>query len=197
MPTTLRRTPLAAERRRRNAGVGFVRGRNARREEGSLLVELTMAIAILTIGVLGFLYATQANFRATRDLGNRDLVSAAFANAVEQLKDADFTTLHATYSGGYLDPPAAFGTQTSGTVAVGELVDANGDPARVLVTFDVDETSLPPEYGPIGDLDGDGVLATADCSATYRLLPERLTLTFRTSSGLETRQLFVVLGQTN
>ena len=69
----------------------------------------------------------------------------------------------------------------------------DGSPAAVDVSFDVNETALPPEYGPLADLDGDGVNMTRDVSGTYVLLPARLTLDYAMSYGLERKVLFLVL----
>jgi hypothetical protein len=98
------------------------------------------------------------------------------------------------YNNTTLAPQAGSGSPGTSVTTIGSLLDASGNPARVLVTFDVDETSLSAEYGPIADLDGDGVLNTTNCSASYRLLPAHLSLTYQTSSGTEVRHLFVVLG---
>ena len=164
-------------------------------ERGALLVELVIAMVILVVGVLGFLYATQANFNATRDISNRDLVSAAFNNCMETMSQADFATCYAIYNSQTLTPPAVFATDANPyATTAGGLVDASGNPAQVLINFDVNETALPPQYGPIGDLDGDGVLATTDCSLTYQLLPCRMSITFQTAKGVETRTRWVVLG---
>jgi Tfp pilus assembly protein PilV len=170
--------------------------RRSDRVVGALLVELVIAIAVLVVGLLGFLYATQANFSATRDMATRDLVSTAFANAVEALSSADFSTLYVTYNNTYLVPPVDYTEGPSGETQteIGELKDSAGNPARVQVNFDVNETALPSEYGPVADIDGDGALNTTDCSATYEILPTRLTLTFQTPTGTETRTLHLVLG---
>lgn len=167
-----------------------------REQAGALLVELIIALTLLTVGLLGFLFATQANFNATRDISTRDRVWSAYSNAVETLNNSDFSTLYDTYDKTFLAPPTGI-TVTGKTTEAGELLGADGNPARVFVSFDVNETALPAEYGPVGDLDGDGALNTPDVSATYRLLPTRLTITYQTARGLETRQIFIVLGSRN
>ena len=57
----------------------------------------------------------------------------------------------------------------------------------------VNETTLSSAYGPVIDLDGDGAMTTTDVSTTYKLLPTRLTLTFKTAAGMETRSMFLML----
>jgi hypothetical protein len=75
------------------------------------------------------------------------------------------------------------------------LKDTAGAAAGVVVTFFVDETNLPAEFGPVLDLDGDGVLSTTDCSTTYHLLPTRLTVNYASDGRSATQNVFFVLGQ--
>lgn len=151
-----------------------------KREEGWLVVEAVLALTVLTIGVLGFLFSFQSNFRATKEIGDRDLAQVALESAAETLRTADFKTLYATYQGSSLPCPGLRGP--------------SGGPAVVRVQFHVDETKMPIEYGPVTDIDEDGIMATTDSSASYVLLPTRFALTYQTSYGLETRVMFVVLG---
>ncbi len=162
------------------------------RERGAQLLELMLAMTIISVGALGFLYATQANLKASRDVTTNDLVSASFANAVATLKNAEFLDLYDDYHNTTIASPMSDFTGTE--TIVGELLDDQGNPAQVLVTFDVDETNLPAEYGPVLDLDGDGAMNTTDVSTDYQLLPARLTLTYRTVAGMQTRQMFLLLG---
>jgi hypothetical protein len=127
-------------------------------------------------------------------MASRDLASAAFSNTVEQIVTADFATLYDTYQNTSIAPTTGSGTPSSNVTTIGRLLDPSGTPARVFVNFDVNEMALPAEYGPLLDLDGDGVLSNTDCSGYYELLPAHLTLTYQTSSGPVTRHLFIVLG---
>jgi len=149
------------------------------RQQGWLLIEAMIAITVLTVGVLGFLFSFQANFRATREMGNRDLAQAAVETVVETLRSGNFPQLYATYQGVRLPAPG--------------LVDAAGNAAQVQIQFDVNETTLAPEYGPVLDIDGDGAMSTTNASASYVLLPTRLTLTYQMSYGPETKTLFLIL----
>lgn len=160
---------------------------------GALLVELIVAMTFLVLGVVGFLYANQAMFRASRDVSDRDLVSTLLFDAAETLRAADFLTLYDDFDGRFLDPPAALGGGATTGAVLGSLIDDQGNPARVRVDFLVNETALPPEFGPVKDLDGDGEMSSVDVSSSYRLLPTRLSLTYQTPMDIETRELFLVL----
>lgn len=160
--------------------------------EGSLLVELMIAMSIFAVGVLGLLSVNQSLFRTNQDLSNQDLASTALASAAETLCTTDFLSVYSTYSNRYLSPPPPLAVDPQ-SATVGRLRDVDGNPARVLVQFDTDETNLPAEYGPIADLDGDDELSTVDVSGSYRVLPARLELSYQTANGMETKRLYIVL----
>lgn len=149
------------------------------RRQGFLLLEVMLTIAILTIGILGVLIVFQANFRASSDVGAQDIASTALENAVETLETADFNSLYAAFQGVRLP--------------VTDLVAPNGGPASVFIQFDVNETSLPPEYGPVADIDGDGVMSNPNAAASYVLLPARLTLDYVMSYGQESEVMYLLL----
>jgi hypothetical protein len=151
------------------------------RQAGALLIDAVLGLTVLTIGILSFFFVFQMTFRATSDVGVEDQAGAAIENAAETLKTADFATLYATYQGARL--PAL------------DVIAPDGSPATVQVDFDVNEAALPPEYGPVVDIDGDGALDTANASGHYVLLPARLTLDYGMSYGAEQKVLFLVLAE--
>jgi type II secretory pathway pseudopilin PulG len=155
-------------------------GASPERDGGWLLVELTMAIAILTIGVLGFFFSFQGNFRATHEIGKDDRAQAAIESVIEVLRSADYGTILPAFNGK--------------SFTVGDLPGPSGVPASVLVQFFVDETAIPVEFGPIPDLDGDGARTSKDVSSNYILLPARLTLSYEASYGTETKNFYITLG---
>ncbi len=163
-------------------------------ESGALLIELSIAMTILSIGIMGFLFSSQANFRSAQDLGTRQVLTTTFRNAIEVLKNDTLSNLYNNYHQQAITPPSAITTAPGKSTMVGQLLDDMGNPASVFVQFDVDETNLPSEYGPIEDLDGDGLLLTNDVSSSYQLLPTHLTLTYQTTSGMVTKDLYLVLG---
>ena len=176
-------------------------------QTGTFLLELIMAISLLTVGVLGFLHSFQSYARATSDMLARDRASTMVHNSLRLLQSADFASVRETYDGkllpleeilhalsGLVDLGGLLGDdEEPESVDLGELLAPDGEVAGVQVDFFVNELSLPPEFGPILDLDGDGTLATADCSATYLILPTRLRLTYQTLAGPVTEEVFVVL----
>ncbi len=160
--------------------VGHLNGRS--RQRGSLLVEASITLLLLTVGILQFMGSFQSNFRATRDIGVQDQGYAALDRVVEVLRNATFNTLYNTYNNAHLEAPGLVAPGGSGT-------------AYVLVQFDVNETTLSSLYGPVADLNGDGLKTNTNVSTTYQLLPTHLTLSYQMSYGTETKQLYLVLGQ--
>ena len=150
------------------------------RQGGWVLVEVMIALTVLTVGVLGFMLSFQANFRATREMGYRDLAQAAIESAAERLGAEDFATLYASYQGSTFPAPG--------------LTGPDGNPALVRVNFETNEPALAPEYGPLADIDGDGAKTTVDASTSYVLLPTRVSLSYQMSYGIETKVLYLVLG---
>jgi hypothetical protein len=154
----------------------------ARRDSGALLVEIMLAIALLSVGLLSFIASFAANFKAGRDLTERDEVRVALEDVTEALRVASFSEIYDDYNGAlleapYLDP------------------DSSGNPAAVAVTCYVNETAIPAEFGPVFDIDGTGGLSNTNASADYKVLPVQLTLTYGTSNGTQTRNLFLVIGE--
>jgi Tfp pilus assembly protein PilV len=152
---------------------------NRRREEGWLLIEIMIAVTILTVGILGFLLSYHANFRATQEVAIRDQANVAIATTIETLRTSSFSALYDTYQGA--------------SIPVTCIPGPSGETAAVSIQFDVNEATLPTEYGPIEDLDGDGVKSTTAYSSSYVLLPARISLTYQMSFGPETKVAYVVL----
>ena len=152
-----------------------------KRQDGWLLIEVMIALMVLSLGVLGFMSAFQSNFRASREIGNRDLMETALESAAERLRAANFGTLYATYQNTTFPAPG--------------LTGPDGNPAVVQVQFDVNETTLPLEYGPVLDIDGDGAKTNTNASTSYVILPTRLTLSYQMGNGVDTKVLYLLLGQ--
>jgi type II secretory pathway pseudopilin PulG len=153
-----------------------------RRDSGVLLIEILMALAILSVGLLSFVGSFTTNLRAGRDLTERDEVRVALENVTEALRNAEFGEVYNDYNGASLEAPYLEG-------------DPYGYPAAVQVTCYVNELAIPAEFGPVLDIDGTGGLSNPNASADYKLLPVQLTLTYGTSNGTQVRNLFLVIGE--
>lgn len=145
-----------------------------------MLLELTIALTVLTVGLLSFLLSFSSNFRSTRSLADQDEAGFAFQRVVETLRSTPFVDLYSTYQGA--------------RIPVSNLSGPEGRTAEVVVTFYTNETTLSPVFGPVSDLNGDGVLSSTNVSTNYRLLPTRLSLVFQGTQGMEKRAFYTVLG---
>lgn len=159
--------------------LGLAPGGEGRRE-GWLLLELMIALTVLTVGILGFLFSFQTNFRATHEMDAQDHAQVALETEVETLRAADFSTLYANFN--------------NATVPVPGLDAPGGGTASIVVQFFVNETALPGEFAALVDIDGDGKRTNANAASNYILLPTRLTLSYQDGSEAETKTLSFVLG---
>jgi type II secretory pathway pseudopilin PulG len=151
------------------------------RDEGALLVELMVALTLLSTGLLAFFGSFTSGFRAGQDLTERDEVRVALENVTEALRRTVFTEVYADFEGAVIDIPYL------------KAPDGSSSAACAIKCY-VNETALPAEFGPVLDIDGNAGLTTLDCKDSYKLLPVRLTLRYATRHGPETRDLFLVLG---
>jgi len=54
---------------------------------------------------------------------------------------------------------------------------------------------MPPEFGPVLDIDGQINEKTASAVTSYRILPVHFSLTYATPQGPVTEEVYVVFGQ--
>ena len=153
--------------------------RSVNREEGVLLLELTMALSLLLVGLLALMATFAINFKATRDVVERDEARVALENVTETLRNHSFQDVYNDYNGSAIGVPALKGT--------------SGGNAAITVTCHVNELSIPAEFGPVLDIDDSGALDNTNCSAAYSMLPVQLTLSYMTDHGTETSRVFLVL----
>ena len=152
---------------------------NPSRQQGAMIVEAMIALSVFSVGVLGLFSSVQKVFLSAADDRTRDQAAAGLQDVADTLRNADFSKIYGSYNNAKLP---AYG------------LTSQGGAATVLVQCDVNELSLPAEYGPVQDLDGDGLKKSSDVSASYVLLPVRLTLTYQTNYGTRTDVRYLLIG---
>ena len=152
-----------------------------RDDVGTLLLELVISMTVVTVGLLSILSSFGAHFRAQEETGRRDTALAALENVAELVRNSPFESLYDDFHDASLEAPG--------------LEAPAGGPAAIDIVCLTDETNLPVEFGFLLDLDGSGALDNNDTSLAYELMPLHLSLSYATTSGVETRDLFLVLGQ--
>ena len=153
-----------------------------KRQSGGLLVELMVALVVITVGIMGYMGTMTQSASASTVVEESDAARAALENVVEALRNADFDQLYTNYASASLEVPELLAPYGGTTAAVG-------------VTCFVNEQALPSQFGPVLDLDGTGGLDTTDVSASYQLMPIRLALTYQSKNGTVTQELYLVLGE--
>jgi hypothetical protein len=156
-----------------------VKHANPSRQQGSFIVEAMIALAVFSVGVLGLFTSVQKVFLSAADDRTRDQAAAALQDVADALRNSSFSKIYASYNNAKFP---AYG------------LTIQGGAATVLIQCDVNELSLPAEYGPVQDLDGDGFKKSSDVSASYVLLPVRLTLTYQTNYGTRTDVRYLLIG---
>lgn len=169
-------------------------------KEGFTLVELSIAIAIMMIGLVSVVASTSRMHLLRKQ--NRELTLAN--NGVRTMAER----IHAS-SHGFSDDPGTWASELiarfsaggsfGGTFEVRGLEPVTGAPAVGTITFITDETAtdaaLSTTLGMPRDLDGDGATTNADVSTTARILPVVLTLRWRSMADVnEVTHEFFVLG---
>lgn len=155
-----------------------------RRESGSMLLEVVIAISVITVGLLGFFSTFYSTVRASGELAEEDEVRVAIENLMETLRAENFSNLYANYNARWLQVPT--------------LKWYGGGPAWAYVMFYVNEASLPSSFGPVTDIDGNPSSTSTDCSSNYKLLPTRILLYYlpQNAPTYKVYQLFATLGPT-
>lgn len=142
-----------------------------RNEQGFTLVELTISLTVLAVGVLG----TAATFGSLVKIGDERTQetsrSVVLRNAIATLQSVAFEDAPTVY-----DPQSSvFACLPDGTVVLQDVPEAIG---KGVFQFYTDEGAIPAGFAdlPQGfDLNGNGLIDAGPVT-DYRLLPVRITL---------------------
>ncbi len=152
----------------------------ARQEAGYLLVEVAVALSLLTVGILAFMNSYVTNYRAFSTVSELDEVHMAFEMVAETLVDESPQDVYNNFDGA--------------NIAVPNLEAPGGGAAQVEIDCFIDENSIPAEFGGVVDIYGNPSTLVAGPLANLKILPVRLRVTYATYTGPQTRALYVVLG---
>ena len=152
----------------------------ARQEAGYLLVEVAVALSLLTVGILAFMNSYVTNYRAFSTVSELDEVHMAFEMVAETLVDELLQDVYNNFDGA--------------NIAVPNLEAPGGGAAQVEIDCFIDENSIPAEFGGVVDIYGNPGTPVAGPLANLKILPVRLRVTYATYYGPQTRALYVVLG---
>lgn len=175
--------------------------RAARRRRGMSLLEVLVSVAVLTVGLAGFLQ-TIVTVTALES-SNQDQVAAnAAARAVlEQLRSTTFNEVFRRFNASGDDDPVGGASPGAAFDVVG-LRPLPGQNFPGAVRFPVDpanpdvlrEDLVDAQLGMPLDLNADGALTNANCAGDYRLLPVVVTVEWQSSRGPASLEIRTILG---
>ncbi|MCA9321660.1 MAG: hypothetical protein KDB53_13045 [Planctomycetes bacterium] len=182
------------------------------RQAGFALMEVTMAIGMLTLGAVG----TASVIMTARSAENTSRIERTSIKAAEELMEKidgyAFDAIFASFNADPGDDPQGPGTAPGGAFLIDVLgngsyrflsnpADGKGVVCNVTIKFPVnaagrlDETAAGIGMGTDLDLDGDGVQTTTDAGATYDILPVSLTIDWQSPGSSGSTSFLRVLGR--
>ena len=163
------------------------------------LLELTIALCILVVGLLGFLQSllgAMALHRAQRDDA---VVSEIARQTIADLQGAPFAQVYSRYNSSTADDPAGVASPGENVAVPGLRVlpnDADGFVGRISFPTwngagggggggvpELRENITYPEFGTPRDLNRDGAIDNADHSTNYTVLPVALSFDWLSAKG--------------
>ena len=156
------------------------------------LVELMLAMLVLVVAI-GATMGAVGSFTRLEE-SNRETSAAHFAarRALERMRDLSFEDVFAAFNEDPSDDPAFAGAAGPGFAVAGlrpQAGDADGLAGRILFPvppagpLSLVENLDAPGFGLPLDLNGDGLLDGDDRSGDYTVLPVRIRVEWRGSSG--------------
>ena len=152
------------------------------RDGGFTLVEVVLALTILSVGVLGlaasFGSMAGAGEDREREIRNQTIID----NALSALRGVDFVSVVAEF--GSASDQAAFWCTEDGSVVFADPGDSVATGSILL--FD-DESTVPVSFADAAqglDLNGNGTIESGAIT-DYRILPVRVTVTYPDETGID------------
>jgi hypothetical protein len=167
---------------------------------GFTLLEVTVAIGVLMLALLGFSRSISGAVRDQASQGERMRALNAARAAIEGLRARPFASVYVLHNDDGDDDPGGAGTAPGPHCAVPGLAapagDLDGAAGRILFP-EIDSGSGPvlredlvdPVFGLPFDLDADGVIDGGDKSSSYRLLPVLVRISWLGGAGSQELEL--------
>lgn len=181
------------------------KGRRKPVRAGFSMLELMVAIAAMSVGLLGFTQALVTAMRAQRMSHEQGLALEAARRQVELMKTVGFANIFRQYNGHRGDDLAGPSTAPGATFAVPLLQPPRGSglaqAGEILFPVLADqpgtlrEDLVRPEFGTPLDLNLDnGLIDSADHSADYRVLPVVVRVRWSSMAGTGEVRISTLLG---
>ena len=179
---------------------GHIRRRNPR--AGMTLVEVMVAILVLTVAVFILSSTVTASVSHSIVKGQRTLAVEAAMGTIERIRALPQEDVFALYNDVGADDPYGAGSGPGATFDVEGLnpvLDAAGEPlpiGRVLLPGAgavLDESAAEPEFGLPRDLDGDLVITPGNCADRYIVLPLTVRIEWLSRLGPRTLEMSTMI----
>lgn len=194
---SLKRTPSVASARPR-AGR---RPPPPRTTGGWTMIEMMLAITLLSIGLLAASRAILQTSTVTETLRETSLATAEGRRVIETLQATPLTDVFRMFNADPLDDPGGAGTAPGAAWAVDGLDplpdDADGLVGEIVLPTQggaIREDVVDSQLGTPRDLNGDGLIDAADHSLDCRILPVRVRLRWRGQTGPGSLEFRTILG---
>lgn len=158
------------------------------RASGISLVEVVVALTVLVFGALAAVSVMLSSIRL--DQANREdaLARQAARQIVETMKGTTFSKIFATYDADPADDPGGAGTAPGATFAVKGLDPQLGAASVGTIVFPtvggaLREDAALTDLGMPRDLNGDGVVDSANHAGDYFVLPVKILVQWRGVDG--------------
>ncbi len=166
------------------------RARTRRRSSGMSIVEVMVAVVILTIAVYLLSTTVTATIAQTGSKRERTAAATAVMNLLERMRGESFPELFARYNADPNDDPAGPGTAPGNAFAVAGLSPRAGDPDNLVGEIVLPapgpvlrEDAVIPRLSLPRDLNCDLRIDAADHSQDYRVLPVTIRVLWTGMAG--------------
>lgn len=172
-----------------------------RRDAGLSLIEITISLALFTVGGLTMLGTMGSSMKL--DVTNEQTARAVQAarSHLERMQTTEFRRIYATYNETKVDDPDGVGTAVGGlfeVVGLRELVEQGTVTMGktifpALETGELREDLDRPDLGFPRDLNGDGRIDDQNHSGDYVILPVLVDIRWQGASGERSVRFYTVL----
>lgn len=163
-----------------------------RRARGVTLVELVVAMAVLSVALMGLMSTILSSSTLQQNTREKAVAYNHARRLLEEMRSVDFREVYARYNSTTGDNPAGGASPGSVFTVAGLIPPHSGNPVGEIIFPEsgpgiLSETVNNPSMGMPKDLNRDGDALDTDVSATYKILPVKIVIRWRSVGGADTQ----------